>query len=309
MEFPNSAEYEKHANEILFEKGKTFYWAKALLDSRSATKATRLYRFCRYVDDLADETDDKNKAFESLNQIIVSLKKGTSNDCSISDSIALFLECDIPISIPIELINGVLSDLNLIQIKSENQLLEYCYQVAGTVGIMMCKVLGVSDTKSYYHAIDLGIGMQLTNICRDIHADALIDRIYLPQSMIGSLKSEDILELNDYNKSLVLDCVMRLLDSADHYYRSGYNGLVYLPLRSRFSILIAAKLYQEIGVNVKTSGLNMLSERVFIPTRAKFFKSIKFVLSALMDSDFWTTQSSHNEMLHLAIKERPFCNG
>ena len=102
---------------------------------------------------------------------------------------------------------------------------------------------------------------------------------------------------------------MRLLDSADHYYRSGYNGLVYLPLRSRFSILIAAKLYQEIGVNVKTSGLNMLSERVFIPTRAKFFKSIKFVLSALMDSDFWTTQSSHNEMLHLAIKERPFCNG
>lgn len=309
MQVAVPSEYEKQANVILFEKGKTFYWARALLDKNSASRATRLYRFCRYVDDLADETDDKKKASESLNHIIDSLKNGTSADCVISDSIALFLECDIPIAIPIELINGVLADLTLNQIETEDQLIKYCYQVAGTVGIMMCKVLGLSDPKSYYHAVDLGIGMQLTNICRDVYADALIERIYLPKSMIGLMRCDDILRLNDSKKSLVLDAIRRLLDIADRYYISGYNGLGYLPLRSRFSILVAAKLYQAIGVKLKASGLNFCCQRVVIPTSAKFLKSIKVVTIAMFDADFWVHNANHDKTLHCAIKQRPFCNG
>lgn len=304
-----SAEYAKESNEILFNKGKTFYWAKFFLCKHGAQQATRLYRFCRYIDDLADEAYDKNQAFECLNNIKAELKIGASNDAVINDAIALFCECDIPIQIPIELINGVLADLAKVRIKTEAQLLEYCYRVAGTVGIMMCKVLDVSYTNAFYHAVDLGIGMQLTNICRDVHADALMNRVYLPESITGTITPDEVITLDDLSRTKLIQAITLLLEKADQYYTSGYSGLVHLPFRSRISILIAAELYQQIGFKIKRTRFNSMKTKVYLPFKVKLLISIKVIIKAIFDRKFWIYRTSHDKKLHQAIKTLPFCNG
>lgn len=304
-----SKQYSKESNSILFEKGKTFYWAKLFLNKHAAKLATRLYRFCRYIDDLADEANDKNQAHECLNKIKVQLNLGTSNDAVIVDAINLFHECKIPIQIPIELINGVLADLALDQIESEVKLIEYCYQVAGTVGIMMCKVLNVSHPDALYHAVDLGIAMQLTNICRDVYEDALLGRVYLPKSLVGPINSNNIITPSDESRIKVLNTTLSLLIKADLYYKSAYIGLVHLPLRSRISILIAAKLYQQIGFEIINSQNFDLKSRVFVSFKMKFLITIKVCFKALFDRKFWMYLSSHDKTLHQSINKLPFCNG
>ena len=303
-----SAEYANQSNEILFNKGKTFYWAKFFLSKHAAQQATRLYRFCRYIDDLADEVPDKAHAFDCLNKIKVELNAGQSNDVIITDAIALFDECHISVQIQIELINGALADLALVRIKTEAQLLEYCYQMAGTVGIMMCKVLDVSEQKALFHAIDLGIAMQLTNIVRDVYADALMDRVYLPESMTGTLTPDEVIALSDSNRAKLIQASELLLEQADQYYASGYAGLVHLPFRSRVSILIAAKLYQQIGSKIKSTHFKSLKKRVFIPLSTKLMLSIQMCFKAIFDRKFWFYNTIHHKPLHQHINKLPFCN-
>ena len=303
-----SAEYANQSNEILFKKGKTFYWAKFFLSKHAAQQATRLYRFCRYIDDLADEAPDKAFAFDCLNKIKAELNAGQSNDVIITDAIALFDECHISVQIQIELINGALADLALVRIKTEAQLLEYCYQMAGTVGIMMCKVLDVSEQKALFHAIDLGIAMQLTNIVRDVYADALMDRVYLPESMTGTLTPDEVIALSDSNRAKLIQASELLLEQADQYYASGYAGLVHLPFRSRVSILIAAKLYQQIGSKIKSTHFKSLKKRVFIPLSTKLMLSIQMCFKAIFDRKFWFYNTIHHKPLHQHINKLPFCN-
>ena len=305
----STTDYVAKANSILFDKGKTFYWAKRFLNAHTAQRAIRLYRFCRLIDDIADESVDQNQALTHLNGIKISLQQGTSDDDVVSDAIALFNECNIPITVPTALIEGVLTDLSLVQIKDTPQLIEYCYRVAGTVGIMMCKALNVSDTNAVYHAIDLGIGMQLTNICRDVHADAMISRVYLPESMTGPLTPNDITEPSDGTQKKLTSAITLLLNQADAYYASGYRGLTYLPLRSRLSMLVAAKLYQQIGVKIKRSKLYALKTKVFVPINKKFLISIRVIVCAMLDKQFWRYQSTHDKSLHQLIKKHPFCHG
>ena len=87
---------------------------------------------------------------------------------------------------------GQQSDLSHTQPKSIDELIVYCYRVAGIVGLMVCDALEVKNIKIRQYAIDLGIAMQLTNICRDIKEDAAMGRIYLPQDLVGNLRANQV---------------------------------------------------------------------------------------------------------------------
>lgn len=301
--------YLKESDAILFNKGKTFYWSRFFLSQISAQRATRLYRFCRFIDDLADEATDKVAIKEKLILIHSELQAGKSEHEVIMDAIRLFKECDIPINIPSELINGVISDLLPVRIKTEAEFLTYCYRVAGTVGIMMCKVLNVSNHNALFHAIDLGIAMQITNICRDVYEDALMDRIYLPESITGFLKPENVINQHHTDQEVLIKSVCMLLKKADAYYSSAYLGLAHLPFRSRISILVAAKLYQEIGIQIQSNPIKALSIKVYVPKRLKFFISMKVCIKVLVDLRFWSYRSAHKPNLHQLIAKFPFCDG
>jgi phytoene synthase len=117
-----SIDYIKESNSILAKKGKTFFWARFLLKQEHAEDATRLYRFCRYIDDIGDESDDKDHAHRALSKVISEINAGVSNDPVISDALKLFSKKNIDLRVSIELIRGVMSDLKPVRIASEDQL-------------------------------------------------------------------------------------------------------------------------------------------------------------------------------------------
>jgi phytoene synthase len=301
-------QYIKESNQLLYNKGKTFFWAKFLLTQQHAVNAVRLYRFCRHVDDIGDEIPDKQLATSLLEKIIHELKIGESQHQIVKDAISLFDECNIDIAIPILLIQGVMSDLSLVRFKNEQELLTYCYQVAGTVGLMMSKLLGIKDDSAYAHAIDLGIGMQLTNICRDVIEDAHLNRRYIPASLIGELEPSDLISPNIETQNKIKNALAPLLTSADRYYQSGYYGLCFLPFRARLGINVAAALYRQIGVILKKNYYQCWRFRAAVPLTLKFVLTLKTLMGSLADINFFRYSKRHNPQLHQAIKKLPYVN-
>ncbi len=300
-----SIDYIKESNNILAQKGKTFFWAKFLLKDEHAEDATRLYRFCRYIDDIGDDSDDRTFAHQTLSQIIIEINAGTSNDPVINDAIKLFRKKNIDRGVPIELIHGVLSDLKSVRIESEDQLLIYCYQVAGTVGLMMSKILDVRDEQAYAHAIDLGIAMQITNICRDVAEDAMMDRRYIPADMCKNIEPGLFINPDMDTKNLISQNLTYLLNKADIYYQSGHQGLCFLPLRARMGMAIAAFLYRHIGVKLKNNHYEFWNGRVFVSKSLKLGLTIKILLSSFFDTGFYRYKGQHKAKLHQSLKNLP----
>ncbi len=300
-----SSELLRRAEEILAKKGKTFHWAKRLLNPKHGERATRLYAFCRYLDDLADEATSKAQARTQLMEVSRALQTGQTNDPVIADALQLMMECRIEPSIPQELINGLLTDLEEVELKTVDELLRYCYRVAGTVGLMMSDVLDVADPGASAFAIDLGIGMQLTNICRDIQEDARMGRRYVPTEIIGKVTMEELINPTEVPQKRLRVGVEYLLNLADNYYRSGESGLPFLPLRARHGILIAAKVYRAIGVKLRERDFNYWEERAVISKGRKVRITLAALAGSFIGSGFWRKPLRHKAELHRALKGLP----
>jgi phytoene synthase len=299
------SELLRRAEEILAKKGKTFHWAKRLLNPKHGERATRLYAFCRYLDDLADEAPSKEQARVQLTEVSRALLTGQTNDPVITDALQLMTECRIEPRIPQELINGLLTDLEEVEFKTVDELLRYCYRVAGTVGLMMSDVLDVADPGASAFAIDLGIGMQLTNICRDIQEDARMGRRYVPTEIIGKVTLEELIQPTEVPQRRLRVGVGYLLNLADEYYRSGESGLPFLPLRARHGILIAAKVYRAIGVKLRECDYNYWEERAAISKARKARITLVALGGSFIGSRFWQKPLRHNAELHRALKGLP----
>lgn len=303
-----SIDYIKESNNILAQKGKTFFWSRFLLKQEHAEDATRLYRFCRYIDDIGDEGDDKDHAYQALLKIISEINAGISNDPVINDALKLFSKKNIDLRVPTELIRGVMSDLKPVRIASEDQLLIYCYQVAGTVGLMMSKILDVNDERAYAHAIDLGIAMQLTNICRDVTEDAMMQRRYIPGSMCNNPEPDLLINPDKEIKILISKNLNDLLKMADSYYQSGHDGLCFLPLRARMGMAIAAFLYRHIGVKLKNKNYEFWRGRVFVPKASKLKLTAQILLRSIFDAGFYKYKGQHQVQLHQSLANLPYVN-
>ena len=292
------------ADRVLAAKGKSFYWARQLLGSKHANGATRLYRFCRYVDDLADEDQSAARSKKNIAALRESIHSGSTADAVIQDGIALINECQIDKKVVLDLIAGVWSDTELVRMADDAHLMQYCYQVAGTVGLMMCKVLNTDHPEAEPFAIDLGIAMQLTNICRDVQTDALVDRCYLPSALVNGLAPGELVQPSEAHKQLVKQAVATLLDLADNYYESGEKGLSYLPFRARLAILVAARLYREIGQKLRRQGCEYWHHRIVVSKAKKFMLTIEVLLTAPLTVKFWRYPSRHDAKLHAPLAAR-----
>lgn len=297
------------ANEVLSSKGRSFYWARHFLGRRHAERATRLYAFCRYLDDLADESTSPNEAHSKIVAARKDILSGESADTAINDGLSLAQECGISKEPILELINGIASDVGEVRIVDKDELIRYCYRVAGTVGLMMCRVLDVRFPAAYPHAVDLGIAMQLTNICRDVLEDAARGRRYLPASLIGELSPEELINPNTAVRAKLALGVLDLLRLAEEYYRSGEEGLSYLPLRARGAILIAARVYRGIGIDLVSRQGDCWSRRAMVSSAQKAFITVKALTSVTQKGagegsskgSFWSPGCSHRSELHVAL--------
>jgi len=264
---------------------KSFNWAGFFLPKRIYQKCSSLYDFCRTIDDIADQElklDIKIKQFNEFkdnftnkdfnNQIIKSMHEVT-DDHKISKKIIY------------DLFDGVESDLkNEVIINSKKELLIYCYRVAGTVGLMMAKILNVKRQNALKAAIDLGIAMQLTNIARDVVEDNTKNRTYI-ESNFESIKSTLII--------------------ADSFYRSSFLSISDIPISCRFAILVARRVYRQIGSNIlskKNIENYNNSGKIYVSSFGKFYQTILSIF------DFFilliaSSKEHNNETEHQIINE------
>ena len=217
-------------NNYLSIYAKSFNWAGFFLPKKIYLKCSDLYDFCRTVDNIADQEGElepkKNKFLAFKNSFH---NKNFSNPI-IKNMWSLIEEYQISIKVVDDLFDGVEYDLkNKLEINSKKELLIYSYRVAGTVGLMMAKILNVKDKNSLKSSIDLGIAMQLTNISRDIIEDSKRNRFYV---------------LHNF------DSIKETLKIADLFYESSFASIKKIPLGFRFSILVARRVYRKIGHNI-----------------------------------------------------------
>lgn len=294
----------KPASDILKQNGKSFYFASLALDRPQAERCARLYAFCRYIDDLADDADDKDDARRRLISVIDELRANQSKNAVVADFLALAAECEMSIDPAIDLVQGVLQDLDgEVLVKDVAALHHYCYRVAGTVGLLMCGVLGVRDPRAYPFAIDLGIGMQLTNIARDVLEDASAGRRYIPKSIIGDVAPAQLVEPDDAMQSRIADAVCWLLGEADRFYRSGEAGLVFLPPRARLAIRIAARVYHRIGVRLRKSGFAAWRGRTVVSLPEKVIVALSATRAHLKSRKNRQSLPLHAALLHRWLRQ------
>ena len=224
----------------LAQFAKSFNWAGFFLPKSVYQNCSKLYAFCRVLDDLVDEKTDLELREERFNEIKNIYKKTyeiDNNDRNIlnqnehglivNDMIDLAYNNNIKRIILDDLIEGVGSDLKQkVYLRSVKDLLVYSYRVAGTVGLMMAKILNVNDTRSLKGAIDLGIAMQLTNIARDVIEDKKMNRQYIKP---------------DFEN---IEATLKL---ADMFYESSYTSIKKIPFKYRFAIIVARRVYRQIG--------------------------------------------------------------
>jgi 15-cis-phytoene synthase len=292
------------AKQVLARNGKSFYWASLFLGSALADRAARLYQFCRFVDDLAD--GDLPHRLDSLEDIRAGLTDpqhpAVATIPELNAFIALANESNIPLNAASELLDGMLKDQLPTAVESEAELLRYCHAVAGTVGLMMCRVLNCQHSRADSFAIDLGVAMQLTNIARDVLEDARMDRRYLPASWLHTPLSAEVISQAANNSHLpVSGAINQLLALADRYYASALLGIHLLPWRSRFSIIVALRVYRQIGCQLKKGGLQWWRGRTVVSKAVKLRLSISS-LADLLSGMGPSKVPAHKASLHKHLK-------
>jgi len=206
---------------------KSFNWAGFFLPKETYKRCSTLYDFCRVADNIADDEGEieikkiKFKKFEN------DFNQKNFGDPVIKNMWSLIVEFNISLKIIHDLFDGIRSDIKeSIKLNSRKDLLVYSYRVAGTVGLMMAKILKVTKKNSLKSAIDLGVAMQLTNISRDVTEDLKNNRSYINDSFAE---------------------ISSTIKLADTFYKNSFLSIKDIPMSFRFSILVARRVYRKIG--------------------------------------------------------------
>jgi phytoene synthase len=260
------------ARTILRRRARSFAWAARLLPRRIRWDATALYAWCRRCDDAVDDAPDALSALRAVDRLRAELDavyRGPVLSDPVNPILAGFQELVRRTGLPRrpadELLAGMAMDVGPVRYRSVDDLLVYCHRVAGTVGLMMAHVMGVRDALALRRADDLGIAMQLTNICRDVIEDEARDRVYLPEELLGAAASPSAVPAR------AARAVEALLRRADAFYRSGDRGLSALPTRCALGIRAARLIYAEIGAVLARRRFAVIGGRAIVSPARKLW--------------------------------------
>ena len=206
---------------------KSFNWAGYFLPKEEFKKCSALYDFCRVADNIADDDDIIENKEKKFNQFENDFHQKNIDNSIIKNMWGLIEEFNISLKIVQDLLIGIKSDIkDKVELNSKKDLLIYSYRVAGTVGLMMAKILKVNKKSSLKSAIDLGIAMQLTNISRDVIEDSKNNRFYIDKNF---------------------EEISSTINLAENFYENSFYSIKNIPISFRFSILVARRVYRKIG--------------------------------------------------------------
>ncbi|OHV12274.1 phytoene/squalene synthase family protein [Kushneria phosphatilytica] len=295
------------ARQTLALHGKSFWFASRFMERRDADDAARLYMACRELDDLADqELPDQyqnERARDRLINIRREIQARRGHDPSSLNLLDLSARRGVDLDAATAMIDALIRDVDQpAMIETEAELIDYCYGVAGTVGVMMCAVIGARPEASAY-AVDLGIAMQMTNIARDVLEDAAQGRRYLPGEWIDHRSATQLATSHQEDHAPVAAAVERLLKLSETYYVSAADGFRYIPRRNRRAIRVAAEVYRGIGRRLARSNHAWHEGRVFVPMRGKLWLATRTL--AGQGEIHAPGRARHDAALHRHIAHRP----
>ena len=255
---------------------KSFNWAGFFLPKKIYEDCAKLYAFCRILDDIADEESNLDLKIERFNKINNFFKNTydfnnkeidslNENETIINEVVTLAENNKIKRIILEDLIDGVASDLKKkVHIRSVKDLLIYSYRVAGSVGLMMSKILNVNDRRALRGAIDLGIAMQLTNIARDVVEDKKMNREYIKPDF---------------------ENIRATLKLSEMFYDSSFSSIQKIPFKYKFSIIVARRIYRQIGRKILRKG-NMenyeKSGKIYVNNFEKIYQTIISIFDLIL---------------------------
>lgn len=251
------------ARAVMTRHARTFSAAAAFLAPGARDEIAIVYALCRKIDDLADEHAD----LAGVDAIARQLIERRAEDPLVAAFLAISETRGVPVDAMLHLIDGARSDLTTVRIADADALIRYGYLVAGTVGRLVCPLLGVHDPAAIPFAVDLGIAMQLSNIARDVTEDARRGRVYLPATWLAEeqVDSEQVVA-GTAEASRVMRVVARTVTLAERYYRSARDGFLHLPYRPRMVVVMAANRYRAIGRLAVARGEAALQSRTVVGT-------------------------------------------
>jgi len=274
------------SQKVLAHHARSFRWGQALLPTQMGDDAAVVYAFCRLVDDTVDEAasvEEGARELEALREAWKAPMRSSHPARALVQRFAdLVAHWGIPEAAVDALFDGVGADAGRVRIATRDELIRYSYRVAGTVGLFMCGVLGVRDPRAFRHAIDLGIGMQLTNICRDVAEDLTRDRVYLPRDLLEAAGVDvNAMDSGALDQPGIARVVGDLLDLADRYYASADAGMRYIPWRGRLAIMAAARIYRAIGLVIRRRGCDVTKGRAYVSWPEKTLWLVGSVVATL----------------------------
>ena len=264
---------------------KSFSWAGYFLPKETLKKCSALYDFCRVADNIADDKDKVENKEKKFNQFENDFDKKNFDNLIIKNMWSLIEEFNISTKIVQDLLIGIKSDIkNKVKLNSKKELLIYSYRVAGTVGLMMAKILNVNKKSSLKSAIDLGIAMQLTNISRDVVEDFKNNRLYIDQNF---------------------DEIQSTIKLANIFYDNSFYSIKDIPLSFRFSILVARRIYRKIGykiLNKKNLEDYQNSGKIYVSNIEKILETF-FSIFDLIKLTFSYKRDNQIQHDHILINE------
>jgi phytoene synthase len=262
------------AHRSISRGSKSFAFASRLFDKPTRERAWLLYAWCRRCDDLADGQDmgsapDSPEDAEALVRAIrVLTGRALAGEPTADPAFDAFgvvaSEVGLTMQLAEDVIEGFALDAAGWQPHSEADLIRYCYHVAGAVGVMMARVMGVphDDEVTLDHAFELGIAFQLCNIARDVCDDDAAGRSYLPLEWLAEADIPPGEHMKPNHREALVKLVRRLVDMAETYAASALLGTAALGFRQRWAILSAAHIYLAIGQKVRDRGAHAWDHRV-----------------------------------------------
>ena len=272
-------------NNLLKKHAKSFYWASFFLSKKTFAKCSSLYNFCRTLDDIVDSNEKLEIKKENFKKFKFDFLNKNFDNLIIKEMWLLISSENISQKVVLDLFDGVETDLEeKVKINSKKELLVYSYRVAGTVGLMMSKILKVKNKEAIKGAIDLGIAMQLTNIARDVNEDIELNRQYIEPDF-SSIQS--------------------IISESQIFYKNSFSSISSIPFKSRFSVIVARRVYRKIGdyiLKQKNTNNYKKAGKIYVPVFQKIVQTFLSIFD-FIKLLFVRELNYNNHMSHNILKE------
>jgi phytoene synthase len=273
------------ARAIIRRHSASFSLASLLLEPGQRRNAEALYAYCRRADDAVDlvAPAQGRAALSRLRDELDAVYSGRALSAAVPSELQrLVFELDIPRDYPEALLDGFELDVVGATYESMSDLHRYCWCVAGSVGAMMCHILGAPTAPAIVHGVHLGMAMQLTNICRDVAEDWARGRVYLPLELRPDFEPSKAWPPSEKTRQQLAGAVEHLLHEADRFYASADRGLPHLPFRARVAVATARRVYSSIGHTLRARGADVTAGRAVVPLRGKLWCVALATMSAAL---------------------------